>query len=89
MGKTEINGNGRRLDLGGEHTIQYRDEIIWKCTLKTYIVVFTKVTPVNSIKNFKKTTSCYLKYYLSKKELKYIFMIRIRLDGMWKTQNYT
>ena len=27
-GKTEINGDKRRLDLGGKHTIQYTDDVL-------------------------------------------------------------
>ena len=34
-----INGGRRTLDLGGEHTIQYTDEVLQDCTPKTYIIL--------------------------------------------------
>ena len=40
MGEGEgINGDGRRLDWGGEHTIEYTDDILWNCTPETYIIL--------------------------------------------------
>ena len=36
---------------GGEPTIQYTDDVLYNCTPETYIVLLTKVTPINSIKN--------------------------------------
>ena len=49
-GKAGINGDGRRLDLGGEHTIQRTDDVLWNCPPETYIILLTNVTPINSIK---------------------------------------
>ena len=42
------------LPLGGEHTIQYTDDVLENCALETYIIVLTNVTPINSIKCFLK-----------------------------------
>ena len=33
-----------------EHTIQYTGDVLQNCTLETYILLLTNVTPVNSIK---------------------------------------
>ena len=41
-----IEGN---LTLGGEHTMQYRDDILQNCTPETYIILLTNVTPINLI----------------------------------------
>ena len=38
--------------LGGEHTIQYTDDVLQNCTLETYIILLTNVTPVYSMKIF-------------------------------------
>ena len=32
------------LAWGGEHTIQYSDDVLWNCALETYITLFTNVT---------------------------------------------
>lgn len=32
-----------------EHPIQYTDDGLWNCTLATYIILFSNVTPRNSI----------------------------------------
>ena len=40
------------LTLGGEHTIQYTDDVSENCTPETYITLLTNVTPINSIKFF-------------------------------------
>ena len=37
------------LTWGGEHTIQYTDDVLQNCTLETNIILLTKVTPVKSI----------------------------------------
>ena len=39
------------LTLGGEHTVQYTDDILQNCTSEMYIVLLTNVTQLNSIKN--------------------------------------
>ena len=41
------------LTLGTEHTIQYKNDVLQNCTPKTYIILLTNVTPINSIKKFK------------------------------------
>ena len=38
------------LTLGGEHTMQCTDHVSLKCTLETYVILLTNVTPVNLIK---------------------------------------
>lgn len=43
-------GDGRRLTLGGERTMQYTDDVLCNCTLETYIILLTNVTPINLIK---------------------------------------
>ena len=37
------------LTSGGEHTIQYTDDISQNCSLETYIILLTNVTPINLI----------------------------------------
>lgn len=37
-GKGGINGGGKRLDFGGEHTVQYADDELWSCTPETCMV---------------------------------------------------
>ena len=34
---------------GGEHTIQCIDDVFQNCTPETYIILFTNITPINSI----------------------------------------
>ena len=50
-GKVGLNGDGRRLNLGGEHTMQYTDEVLQNCTPETYVILLTNVIPMNSIKS--------------------------------------
>ena len=38
------------LTWGGEHTIQYTDDVLCNCKPETYVVVLTHVVPINSIK---------------------------------------
>ena len=42
------------LTCGGEHTIQYTDDVLQNCTLETCTILLTNVTSINSIKNKKK-----------------------------------
>ena len=44
------NGDGRGLDLGGEHTAQYTDDVLENHTPETCIILFTDAPPHNSIK---------------------------------------
>ena len=37
---------------GGDHTIQCTDGVLYDCTAETYIILLTKVTPINSIKKY-------------------------------------
>ena len=37
------------LTLGGGHTIPYTDDASQNCTLETYIILLTNVTPINLI----------------------------------------
>ena len=41
------------MTWGGEHTIQYTDDVLQNCTPETYIVLLSNVTSINSIKNIK------------------------------------
>ena len=34
---------------GGEHTIQYTDDLSQNCTPESYVILLTNVTPINSI----------------------------------------
>ena len=45
-----VKGDGWRLDLGGEHTIQCTDDVLWKCAPESCLILLTSVTPINSIK---------------------------------------
>ena len=38
------------LTWGGEHTIQYIDNVLQDCAPESYIILLTDVTPINSIK---------------------------------------
>ena len=38
------------LTWGGEHTIQYTDDVLQKCTPESCIILLTNVTPIHSIK---------------------------------------
>ena len=49
-----IHNDGRRLSLGGEHPIQCKDDMLWKCTLGTCIILLTSFTPINAVKRKKK-----------------------------------
>ena len=40
------------LTWGGEHTIQYTDDVLQNCTPETCIILLTNVTTINSIKVF-------------------------------------
>ena len=42
------------LTWGGEHTIQYTDDVLQNCTSEIYIVLLITVIPINSTKNKKK-----------------------------------
>ena len=39
---------------GGEHTIQYTDDVLQNCTPETYIILLTNATPIKSIKRKEK-----------------------------------
>lgn len=50
MGWGVVNGNGRRLNLEWLNTIQYTVSVLQSCIPKTYITLFTTVTPpINSV----------------------------------------
>ena len=40
--------------MGGGHTMQYADNVSWKCTLETYMILLTNVTPINFIRKKRK-----------------------------------
>ena len=42
------------LTLGGEHTIQYKDDVLYNYTSESYIILLTNVTTINSIIILKK-----------------------------------
>ena len=42
------------LTWGGEHTIQYTDDVLENCTPETYIILLTNVTSINAMKIKKK-----------------------------------
>ena len=52
-GKERINGDGRRLDLRGEHTAQCTDDVLWNYAPGTCIILLTIVIPINSTKRKK------------------------------------
>ena len=49
-GRGRIRGDGRRLDVGGEHTIRRTRDALWNCAPETCRTVLTGVTPISSIK---------------------------------------
>ena len=42
------------LTRGGEHTIEYTDDVLEYCTPETYIILLTSVTAMHPMKKFKK-----------------------------------
>ena len=48
-----VNGDGRRSDLGGEHTMQGTDDVLWNCAPETCVILLTSATWINSIKKDK------------------------------------
>ena len=38
------------LTWGGEHTVQYTDDVLQTCMYETYIILLTNVTSIHSIK---------------------------------------
>ena len=46
-------GDRKLLDLDGENTKQYRD-VLKNCTLETYVILLTNVTPIYLTQIFKK-----------------------------------
>ena len=48
--KGGINGDGD-LTWGGEHIVQYTDDVLLNCTPEAFIILLTNVTPINSMKN--------------------------------------
>ena len=42
------------MTWGGEHTIQYTDDVVQNCTPETYKTLLANVTPVHSLKKTKK-----------------------------------
>ena len=51
-----INGDRRRRDWGGEHTLQCTDDVLCDCAPEICIIVLTRVTPINAIKREKSAT---------------------------------
>lgn len=49
-GNGGIDGDGRRCDLGGEHTIKCTGGVLWNCACVTCIILLISVTPVHSTK---------------------------------------
>ena len=39
------------LAWGGEHAMQYIDDVLQNSALEIYVILLTIVTPINSIKN--------------------------------------
>ena len=52
------------LTWGGQHTVQYTDDVLQNCILETYIILLTNVTPGNSIKIEKNTIKIHLTFHL-------------------------
>ena len=56
------------LTLGGGHRVQYTDLVSQKCTLETYLIALTNVTPINLIEKEKEksivTTTITHAFYL-------------------------
>ena len=48
-----INGDGKSLDVGCEHTICFTDDALQNCTLENYVILLTNDTLINPIKNFR------------------------------------
>ena len=55
--KVGINGDGWRLDLGGEHTINCTDDVLWNCVPEACIILF-KRGKNTSIESKKKKINC-------------------------------
>ena len=52
------------LTWGSEHTIQYTDDVLNNCTLETYVILLSNVTPINSIKKGKSKSGCCPKKFM-------------------------
>ena len=37
------------MTLGSKHTIQYTDDVLYNCTLETFIILLTNATPIYSV----------------------------------------
>ena len=46
------------LTLGGEHTMQYTDDVFVNCTPETYIILLPNVAPINSTKHIHTHNKC-------------------------------
>lgn len=46
---SQIYGDGRGLDFGCEHTIEYAGDILQNHIPETYIMLLTDITPINLI----------------------------------------
>ena len=43
------------LTWDDEYTVQHTHDVLQNCTLERYVILLTKVTPINSIKAFLKS----------------------------------
>ena len=43
-------GTETDLNLGGEHTMRYADDVLLSCTLEYCMVLLTNTTPISGIK---------------------------------------
>lgn len=49
------------LTLDGKHTMKYTHDVSYNCTHETYIILITKVTPINLMKKcFKKISTLWI-----------------------------
>lgn len=55
----------RDLTSGGEHTMQYTGDVVYNCTLETYITLSTKVTPINLKKKKRPNEGLYVFYQMT------------------------
>ena len=53
----QIYGVGKDLTVGGKHTMQNTGDALQNCTLETYIVLLTNITPINLSKTINKPVS--------------------------------
>ena len=73
------------LTLGGEHTMQFTDDVSQNCTFETYIILLTDVTPINLIKFLKNWCAFFSYVYIFLPQLVYHTYMQVYVDSISTT----